>query len=159
MKIFKTIIYSLLILIVLAAVVGLIILNGISKGALPEYEGEIALSGLTDEVTVYRDERGMPHLYAGNEHDLYLATGYIMAQERLWQMDLIRRATTGRLSEIFGEDYKGFDGSTDWTQTRNGQTIYAAFIITNIQKSIKEVKIECMQLHKLNDYGIVRKEG
>ena len=105
MKIFKTIIYSLLILIVLAAVVGLIILNGISKGALPEYEGEIALSGLTDEVTVYRDERGMPHLYAGNEHDLYFATGYIMAQERLWQMDLIRRATTGRLSEIFGEDY------------------------------------------------------
>ena len=47
----------------------------------------------------------MPHIYANDEHDLYFAVGYVMAQERLWQMDLIRRATTGRLSEIFGKDY------------------------------------------------------
>jgi penicillin amidase len=47
----------------------------------------------------------MPHIYANDEHDLYCAVGYVMAQERLWQMDLIRRATTGRLSEIFGKEY------------------------------------------------------
>ncbi len=105
MKIFKTILYALLFLIVVVIIAGLIVLHGIKKGALPQYEGELALTGLLEEVTVYRDNRGMPHLYAANEHDLYLATGYIMAQERLWQMDLIRRATTGRLSEIFGEDY------------------------------------------------------
>lgn len=105
MKLFKTILYVLLVLIVVVIIAGLFMLRGIKKGALPGYEGEITLAGLTEEVTVYRDNRGMPHLYAANEHDLYFATGYIMAQERLWQMDLIRRATTGRLSEIFGEDY------------------------------------------------------
>jgi penicillin G amidase len=71
----------------------------------PQYEGEISVSGITDDVTVFRDERGMPHIYAMNEHDLYMAVGYISAQERLWQMDLIRRSTTGHLSEIFGKSF------------------------------------------------------
>jgi len=69
------------------------------------YEGMLAVDGLTDTVTIYRDERGMPHIYASNEHDLYLAVGYVSAQERLWQMDLIRRSTSGRLSEIFGKSF------------------------------------------------------
>lgn len=69
------------------------------------YEGMLTVSGLSDTVTIYRDERGMPHIYASNEHDLYLAVGYVSAQERLWQMDLIRRSTTGRLSEIFGKSF------------------------------------------------------
>ncbi|MFH0842942.1 MAG: penicillin acylase family protein [Bacteroidota bacterium] len=105
MKILKTILLSLLALIVIAVAAGLILISGIKRGALPDYEGEQTLVGLTEEVTVYRDHRGMPHIYAGNDHDLYFAVGYVMAQERLWQMDLIRRATTGRLSEIFGSDY------------------------------------------------------
>ncbi len=105
MKILKTILIALLALIVLAVIAGLILISGIKRGALPEYEGEQTLAGLTSEVIVYRDQRGMPHIYAENEHDLYFAVGYVMAQERLWQMDLIRRATTGRLSEIFGRDY------------------------------------------------------
>ncbi len=46
----------------------------------------------------------MPHIYAESEHDLYFAVGYVMAQERLWFMDLIRRVTTGRLSEVMGAD-------------------------------------------------------
>src|SRR5665647_3053760 len=71
----------------------------------PQYEGIIIIPGLTDSVTVYRDERGMPHIYATCEHDLYLATGYITAQERLWQMDLVRRSSTGRMAEIFGKSF------------------------------------------------------
>jgi penicillin amidase len=105
MKAFKTILYSLLVLVLLALITGLIIITGVKRGAVPKYDGEIVLSGLSGDVTVYRDERGMPHIYANDEHDLYFAVGYVMAQERLWQMDLIRRATTGRLSEIFGKDY------------------------------------------------------
>ncbi len=105
MKIFKTILIALAALLAVALITGLILVSGIKKGALPLYDGELKISGLTGEVTVYRDERGMPHIYASDEHDLYLASGYIMAQERLWQMDLIRRATTGRLSEMFGDDY------------------------------------------------------
>lgn len=74
-------------------------------GKSPRYEGTIAIPGLTDSVTVYRDERGMPHIYATCEHDLYLATGFITAQERLWQMDLVRRSSTGRMAEIFGKSF------------------------------------------------------
>ena len=54
---------------------------------------------------MYRDEKGMPHIYATCEHDLYLATGYVTAQERLWQMDLVRRSSTGRMAEIFGKAF------------------------------------------------------
>lgn len=71
----------------------------------PQYDGSVMLPGLTDSVTVYRDEKGMPHIYASCEHDLYMATGYIAAQERLWQMDLIRRSAAGRLAEIFGKSF------------------------------------------------------
>jgi penicillin G amidase len=102
MKTLKTILLSLLALIVVFVIIGLIMLNGIKKGAVPQYKGDLRISGLTSEVTVYRDERGMPHIYAANEHDLYFSVGYVMAQERLWFMDLIRRVTTGRLSEVMG---------------------------------------------------------
>jgi penicillin G amidase len=105
MKAFKIILLSLTGLIVIALIAGWILINSIKHGAIPKYNGEQNIPGLAKQVIVYRDERGMPHIYADNEHDLYLAVGYIMAQERLWQMDLIRRATTGRLSEIFGESY------------------------------------------------------
>ncbi len=105
MKTLKTILIALAVILAIALIAGLTIVSGIKKGALPVYNGELVIKGLDQEVTVYRDERGMPHIYAAGEHDLYLATGYIMAQERLWQMDLIRRATTGRLSELFGDDY------------------------------------------------------
>jgi len=67
------------------------------------YDGVFCVPLLTDSVTIYTDEKGMPHIYAKNEHDVYLATGFISARERLWQMDLFRRSCTGRLSEIFGK--------------------------------------------------------
>jgi len=104
-KTLKTILISLLLLIIVVVIAGLIMVTGIKRGAIPQYKGELVIAGLGSDVTVYRDERGMPHIYATNEHDLYFSVGYVMAQERLWQMDLIRRATTGRLSEIFGESY------------------------------------------------------
>jgi penicillin amidase len=105
MKALKIILLSLSGLIIVALIAGTILITGIKRGALPQYKGELKVKGLTSPVTVFRDERGMPHIYAENEHDLYFAVGYIMSQERLWQMDLIRRATSGRLSEIFGADY------------------------------------------------------
>ena len=104
MKTFKIIMLSLLSLIVIVVVIGLFIISGIKNGAVPKYKGELTMAGLESEVTVFRDERGMPHIYAANEHDLYFAVGYVMAQERLWFMDLIRRVTTGRLSEVMGAD-------------------------------------------------------
>jgi penicillin amidase len=63
----------------------------------------ISLPGLHNRVTVRRDERGIPHIEAANDDDLYFAQGYITASDRLWQMDVQRRAARGELSEIFGQ--------------------------------------------------------
>ncbi len=60
--------------------------------------------GLKEQVKVFTDTWGIPHIYADNERDLFFACGYVHAKERMWQMDLMRRAGQGRLSEIFGED-------------------------------------------------------
>lgn len=105
MKTFKTIIYIVITVLLIAVIAGSLIVRDIKNGAKPVYQGEIEMPALEKPVEIIRDQRGVPHIYAENENDLYLAVGYTIAQERLWQMDLIRRATTGRLSEIFGEDY------------------------------------------------------
>jgi penicillin amidase len=104
MKRFKTIMISVLALIAVVVIIGIIKVSAIKRGAIPQYQGDLLIEGLDSDVTVYRDERGMPHIYAGNEHDLYYSVGYVMAQERLWYMDLIRRVTTGRLSEVMSKD-------------------------------------------------------
>jgi len=104
MKTLKIVLYSLLILIFFGTIGVIILVRDISKKALPDYNENITLSSLSAEVKVIRDEHALPHIYAENEHDLYKAVGYQMAQDRLWQMDLLRRLTMGRLSEIFGED-------------------------------------------------------
>lgn len=75
----------------------------------PLYSGELDISQLDSAVSIIRDYRGKPHIYASNEHDLYFATGFVTAQERLWQMDLIRRSSSGRLAEIFGKKYYDTD--------------------------------------------------
>jgi penicillin amidase len=62
----------------------------------------LALSGLRAPVKITRDGRGIPHIEAANDEDLYFAQGYATAQDRLWQMDLLRRTARGELSEIFG---------------------------------------------------------
>jgi penicillin amidase len=73
-----------------------------ARRAVPAYEGDIHLNGLRRPVRVLRDARAVPHLYAQSLDDLFFAQGYTHAQERLWQMDLLRRTARGRLAEIFG---------------------------------------------------------
>ncbi len=109
MKTLKTILTIVSLVMIVAIIAGIVVVSGIRKSGKPVYEGQLTVPGLESEVTVYRDERGMPHIYASDEHDLYFAVGYVMAQDRLWQMDLIRRATSGRLSEIFGKSYEQTD--------------------------------------------------
>ncbi|HKV42183.1 MAG TPA: penicillin acylase family protein, partial [Blastocatellia bacterium] len=62
----------------------------------------IHLKGLHNAVTVNYDSRAVPYIEAQNDDDLYFAQGYIVARDRLWQMDLIRRSSRGELAEIFG---------------------------------------------------------
>lgn len=70
----------------------------------PKYAGELTFKALTEEVEVFYTEHGIPHIYAKNNEDAYYAFGYVHAQDRLWQMDLLRHVGSGRLSELFGED-------------------------------------------------------
>ncbi len=70
--------------------------------SLPKTDGSLALNILNQPVEVYRDEYGVPHIFAGNESDLFRTAGFVTAQDRLWQMDFNRRVANGELSEIFG---------------------------------------------------------
>ncbi len=71
--------------------------------SLPEAGETLQFSTLQSPVTVYRDEYGVPQIYADNLHDLFFAQGYVQAQDRLFQMDFQRRVGTGTLSEVLGE--------------------------------------------------------
>lgn len=71
-------------------------------GKVPQREGEVAITGLSAPVSVRYDERGVPHLQAQNEPDLYRALGYVHAQDRLFQMELVRRLARGELAEVLG---------------------------------------------------------
>src|SRR5438874_8841285 len=70
---------------------------------LPQIDGSASLPGLHQDVTVERDRWGVPRVRASSVEDLAEAQGYVMAQDRLWQMDLLRRVARGQLSEILGE--------------------------------------------------------
>lgn len=109
MKVIKRILLGLLFLIVIGVVIGLFLLSSLKNSAIPDYNKSMKITGLTKEVTVFRDSFGIPHIYAENEKDLYLATGFVMAQDRFWQMDLLRRVTQGRLSEILGKEQVNTD--------------------------------------------------
>jgi penicillin G amidase len=69
---------------------------------LPQLDGVVVVPGLQSEVSVERDNWGVPHLRGGSVEDLAEAQGYVTAQDRLWQMDLLRRAARGQLSEVLG---------------------------------------------------------
>src|SRR3984957_18413336 len=72
--------------------------------ALPQLDGRLQINGLAAPVTVTRDTHGVPTIEAASLEDLFFAQGYVTAQDRLWQMDIMRRYGSGELSEILGED-------------------------------------------------------
>ncbi len=94
---------------ILTIVLGLILFTGIVLwiwlGTFSPYLNKsLEINGLKSTVNVYFDDYGIPHIYADNARDAYMAFGYIHAQDRLFQMELMRRAGKGRLSEILGPD-------------------------------------------------------
>ena len=105
MKVIKTILVGVTALILLIAV-GVYIFLQTTK---PVYSGEQKMPGLISEVEILYDDYGVPHIYAQHEEDAYYALGYAHAQDRLFQMEMIRRAASGRLSEILGPDFVKID--------------------------------------------------
>lgn len=85
------------VLVVIVSILALLILAlvGYAFYSKPKYEGELLLKNIQKETTVYFDEFGVPHIYAENTVDAMEALGYVHAQDRLWQMELMRRIAPG----------------------------------------------------------------
>jgi penicillin amidase len=79
-------------------------LDELARRALSQLEGEIFLEGLEDDVEVLRDRFGIPHIYARHLEDLFFAQGFVVAQDRLWQIEVWRRWSEGRMAELIGEE-------------------------------------------------------
>jgi penicillin amidase len=94
-----------LMLIVIALAAGVVSYGYfIARSALPQLDGKLQVKGLSAAVKVTRDSHGVPAIEAATLEDLFFAQGYVTAQDRLWQMDVMRRFGAGELSEILGPD-------------------------------------------------------
>jgi penicillin amidase len=94
---------SVLVVIGILSAVGNIALRNAIERSFPQTDGEIRLEGLDGPVDVYRDSMGVPNIYAMSLHDLFMAQGYVHAEDRFWQMDFWRHIGSGRLAEMFGK--------------------------------------------------------
>ena len=133
-------------------------LTTLAREALARISGELALPGLTANVEVIRDRWGVPHIYAQNMDDLFMAQGYVMAQDRLWQMEMWRRQGEGRMAEILGPQavardrvarllrYRGPMDDREWTsyhpQGKRIFTAYAAGVNAFITQSANNLPVE-----------------
>jgi penicillin amidase len=94
---------GLLVFLVLVAAGAFLLWLRLSAGAaLPVLDGDLHVGGLSAPVTVRRDAHGVPHIEAATQEDLFVAQGYVTAQDRLWQMDMYRRNAQGELAEVLG---------------------------------------------------------
>lgn len=98
---------SLSFLIIIVALA--LFLRHLVTKSFPVTVGTLSVEGLEHEVQIYRDAMGVPHIIALNEHDMIFAQGYVHAQDRLWQMDMVRRLAEGRVSEVLGDRTVEFD--------------------------------------------------
>jgi len=108
---------AVVVVVVLVGVGGLV--AALTGRGLPQASGTIRIEGLHAPVTVVRDGAGIIQIRADDPHDLFLAQGYVHAQERMWQMEVWRHISAGRLSELFGEgrvDTDRFIRTLGWRQ-------------------------------------------
>jgi penicillin G amidase len=97
------VLYYAVCLLLLAAIAASSWAYWIAHSALPQLDGSVAVPGISSKVRVVRDGRGVPMIEASTLEDLFFAQGYVTAQDRLWQMDIMRRAAAGELSQVIGE--------------------------------------------------------
>lgn len=114
----------------------------------PDYAGEKSLSGLSEEVVVYFDPYGIPHIYGQHTKDAFRALGYLHAQDRLWQMELLRRIGRGGLSEVFGETTLG----TDKFFLALGIDEASAKAVANLDPTAEEVRMAQAYLDGINQF-------
>ena len=108
----------LLLLVVCAFTAGRLWLRHALRDSLPQTEGTLHVAGLQTAVQVTRDAHGVPHIIASNIDDLVFAQGYVTAQDRLWQMDMLRRHGGGELAEVLGSSQVPHDRTQRYLQLR-----------------------------------------
>ena len=86
------------------AVCAVVVAYYLAARSLPDYDAELELPGALGKIEVVRDTANVPHIFADQDEDVFFGLGYVHAQDRLWQMSMMRRTAQGRLSEIFGPD-------------------------------------------------------
>ncbi len=114
----------------------------------PNYEGEKELAQLSDTVDVYYDTYGIPHIYAKNDKDAFRSLGYVHAQDRLWQMELLRRIARGGLSEVFGKDVV----STDKFFLSLGIDEASAQTVSRLDKNATSVQLSQAYIDGINQF-------
>lgn len=122
---FKKIIFG----IVIVLLSGSVYLNHYLRIGIPDHEGSVMVKGLKNEASILRDASGIPHIIAENEEDVFFALGYAMSQDRLFQMEFLRAAGNGSLSEILGESMLNSDKFLRriMLRPRNAEALFKAF--------------------------------
>jgi penicillin amidase len=144
MKIIKKTLTAAIVFMILVFVAGWLY----SKTLHPNYNGEIEIKNTLEDVTIHFDDVGVPHINAKNQRDAYVALGYVHAQDRLWQMELIRRIAAGRLSEIFGEELI----KTDKLFSGLGIEEASTKTIRNLDKNSPSYRMAIAYLDGINQY-------
>jgi len=144
MRLLKKILFAIILVIFILFIGVWWYLNSLK----PTYEGNLTLNGIQNETTVYFDDYGIPHIYAQNQEDALTALGYVHAQDRLFQMELIRRIAPGRLSEIFGE--KMLKNDKFFVSLGIEQASEKA--VKNIDKNSEAYKLSMAYLNGINQY-------
>ena len=114
--------------IIVIAVAAAFFVTWTIQRSFPQIDGSVELDGLTAEVTVQRDDRGIPTITADSTDDLFYAQGFVHAQDRFFEMDFRRHVTAGRVAEMFGESQAGTD----------------AFLRTLGWRKVAEAEVEAM---------------
>jgi penicillin amidase len=123
-------------------------------GTAPQYSGKLKMKGLKETVEIIYDDFGVPHIYAGNAEDAYFALGFAQAQERLFQMEMIRRATSGKLSEILGKDLLPIDKIMLTLSIRHAAEKSAAKAFENMDAAYKKQSLAYLEgVNRFIDQG------
>ncbi|POY40466.1 penicillin acylase family protein [Flavobacterium alvei] len=144
MKTLKKILLSIIAMFVILVLVSI----GFYFYSKPTYEGEQKLKNIKNETTVYFDDFGVPHIYANSQKDAMTALGYVHAQDRLWQMELLRRIAPGRLSEMFGSKLL----KTDRFFAGLGIDENSEKAIANLDKNSEAYQLAMAYLDGINQY-------
>ena len=88
--------------LILLALIAVVAVYYLLSRSLPDYDKSLTVAGLTAPVEIVRDNANVPHVFGQADTDVFFGLGYAHAQDRLWQMTMLRRTVQGRLSEVFG---------------------------------------------------------